>query len=30
MEFAKVHGQGSSEGLLREHPKVTVYEVSAF
>jgi heme-degrading monooxygenase HmoA len=27
-EFAKAHGQGGGEGLLRGHPKVTTYEVA--
>lgn len=27
-EFARAHGQGGGEGLLRGHPKVTVYEVA--
>jgi len=27
-EFARAHGQGGGEGLLRGHPKITVYEVA--
>ncbi len=27
-EFAKAHGQGGGEGLLRGHPRVTIYEVA--
>lgn len=27
-EFARVHGRGGSEGLLRGHPKMTSYEVA--
>jgi heme-degrading monooxygenase HmoA len=27
-EFAKAHGRGGGEGLLRGHPKVTAYEVA--
>ena len=27
-EFARAHGQGGGEGLLREHPKITVYEIA--
>ncbi len=27
-EFAKTHGRGGSEGLLRGHPKVSSYEVA--
>jgi heme oxygenase (staphylobilin-producing) len=27
-EFARVHGQGGGEGLLRGHPKITIYEVA--
>jgi heme-degrading monooxygenase HmoA len=27
-EFAKAHGRGGSEGLLRGHPKMSSYEVA--
>jgi hypothetical protein len=27
-EFARAHGQGGGEGLLRGHPKITVYEIA--
>ncbi len=27
-EFVRAHGQGGGEGLLRGHPKITVYEVA--
>jgi hypothetical protein len=27
-EFAKAHGRGGSEGLLRGHPKMNSYEVT--
>jgi heme oxygenase (staphylobilin-producing) len=27
-EFARAHGQGGTEGLLRGHPKITVFEVA--